>query len=330
MIREEVIEEKRSHAIGTWISLSGIFGVLGLFLGGIIIENLGWSSVFLLCIPMAILAVFLGGKAETTTPRTGVIEWRMVISAFILLLFFTYSIIQNNAHSWRNQYELILFIITIICIPFFIVYQNRSAYPLIPLEIFRNKNIVGANLGTFFIYFSLNGIYIFLIYYLQICYDYSPSKSGWAMLPASLMVTFFASPFGKLSGGNKFRTILLLGSILATTSYFFLAFLDKKSEYLIHFLPFILLLGLGMSLFVSPITKSSLSIEARLSGLASGFNNFVARFSGIMAICILGSIMAQTKDQFVAYKVSMIIMGFSSLIGTIFLWLFCKPNEEFS
>lgn len=329
LIKQEIDENEQGSAIGLWAGLSGAFGVLGLLLGGVIIEHLGWSALFYVTTPFVLFAMLVVPKEHNpiSQVQTTSIPWAVVTALIASLFLVVWSIIQGNQDQWSGSQNFALLGAGLMAFVFIIYWQNQGKNPLIPLNIFRNKTVLGANLGTFFIYFSLNGVYIFLIYHLQSYYVYPPSQAGWAMLPASLVVAVFASIFGKLSQkGNPVR-YLRWGSLIVTLGFIGLILPGAEAAYLTHFFPSILLLGFGMALFVSPITSFALSVSPQENGLASGINNMIARFSGMLAVGILGGIMNPNNSSLEAFQTVAWLMAVSAVLGTLCLWAFIRSNK---
>lgn len=329
LIKQEIENDKQGEAIGLWAGLSGAFGVLGLFAGGIIIEKLGWQSLFYSTMPFVVLAILIVPKEKLGINKAGrrKINWKMVFGVFLVLFFLVYTFIQGNQNSWQSSRDYLMAIAAISLFIGLIYLQNKSEQALIPLSIFKNNKVLGANLGTFFIYFSLNGVYIFLVFHLQSFYGYLPSEAGWAMLPASLMVTLFASTLGKYA--QKGREVLMLraGAIMTALAFLGLLIPGEEANYFSHFFPSILLLGMGMAFFVSPLTSFALSVSAENSGLASGINNLIARFSGIMAVVILGGVFTLMEEGVSRFRLCVLIMALSTLLGVAFLWKYIPKKE---
>ena len=190
LIKQEIDGSQQGSAIGLWAGLSGAFGVLGLLLGGVIIEYLDWSALFYTTLPIVFFSIAVVPKERNvpTSTKADSIPWIQITTILLSLFLVVWSIIQGNQDQWSSPYNLPLLGAGLFAFLSVIYWQNRGKAPLIPLNVFQNKTVLGANLGTFFIYFSLNGVYIFLIYHLQSYYGFPPSQAGWAMLPASLIV----------------------------------------------------------------------------------------------------------------------------------------------
>lgn len=321
LIKQEVAADLHGKAIGMWAGLGGIFGVLGLLVGGLLIERLGWTSIFWASMIPAVIAVIIIPKERHRKVKAGEAKPPVstAIGIFSGIFLVTLALIFGNQNSWVSVWNYLTTLGSVGALTFLIIRQNRLSAPLIPLKVFRRKLILGANIGTFLIYFSLNGLYTFMVYQLQSFYDYSPTHAGWSMIPASLMVTIFAGRFGKRE--KHARSFLLLGSALCSVAFAGLyLFSHDNSNYFTHFLPMIILLGLGMALLVSPITNFAMSVSNQYTGLASGVNNLIARFSGLIAIAVIGGIYYSGDPSVGVFKTCLGIMGASVVLATMFLY----------
>lgn len=320
LIKQEVPKEDQKTAIGLWAGIGGAFGVAGLLAGGYIIETWGWPAVFYTALPLGFIAFFSVPKElKTEKVEDSKLNVVAVVALFLAIAFLSFSLITGNQHQWNASSDFIWLAASIALIALVLTWQNKASSPLIPFRFFRQRRVLGANLGTFFMYFSLNAVYIFLVYHVQTYYGYEPTKAGWVMLPASLVVTLFASWFGKLSQKKWGDKSLKWGAFLATIGFAGLVLSGENALYFTHLFPFILLLGFGMALFVAPITSTALEVEAKESGLASGLNNLIARFSGLLAIGIIGGVFSMVEDQLLRFRISAIIMASSAFLATAFL-----------
>ena len=288
------IESQRGWAIGLWAGFSGAFGVAGFLVGGWILQIIGWQLIYLINIPIGIIALLITLRfvPETNNPDAKGIDWFGTLWLAMGLFGVSYGLIFGPIVGWTNYVTLTSLIAGVSGALLFLFSQMRSKYPLIPLRIFRDRLVAGANTVTFFLYFSLTGVYVFLVIYFQQLHGYSPLQAGAAMLPPSLLVTLFSSKFGSLADRIGPRLPLIIGPILSALGITLLTLPGANANYFTQFLPALIIFGTGMIIFVAPITKAALSVDAKHSGVASGINNAVARVSGLMAIAVLGALMA--------------------------------------
>jgi EmrB/QacA subfamily drug resistance transporter len=286
------LERERGQAIGLWAGLSGGIAALGPFLGGWLVENVSWQAVFLMPVPilLAALTVTYLFVPENKSPQLRRLDWPGTLLIFIGLLGLAYGLISGPVSGWTAPLVLAGLIGGPIAIALFILLERRQPDPLVPLGIFRNRLVAGANTVTLFLYFALNGVIFFLVLNLQQIQGYSPATAGLALLPPIVLITFLAGPAGALADRTGPRRQMILGPLIVGAGMALLTTGGAESSYFVHFLPGMILFGLGMALVIAPLTKSALSVESRLSGAASGVNNAVSRIAALLAVAILGAI----------------------------------------
>ena len=136
-----------------------------------------------------------------------------------------------------------------------------------------------------------------------------------------------ASYFGKLAQKGTPVRYLRWGAVLVALGFIGLTLPGAEALYFSHFFPSILLLGFGMALFVSPLTSFALNVDFKENGLASGINNMIARFSGMLAVGILGGIMDPTFSSLESFKTIAWLMAVSTAFGTACLWYFVSEKH---
>ena len=289
-------DDQKGRAIGLWAGLGAGFGVLGLLTGGFIVEYLGWRSGFLAMLPIGAATLWLAVRSIPALPATGRLAINIPgsVALSLGLLGISYALIYGPVRGWLTLTIMVPGLLGLIAMWIFRQSERTSSRPLIPADFFHINPVVWPNLITFFLYFSLNGLYVFLILFFQQLFGYAPGAAGMAMLPPSLAVMILSSYFGKLGDRLNPKLLLAAGTGLTTLGMLLLLTVDIEANYFSSFLPRLLLIGLGMSMFVAPITKLAVAVTREYSGVASGLNNTVARISGLMAMAILGSVLAVT------------------------------------
>lgn len=293
IINASFVEQERGQAIGLWAGLSAGISALGPFLGGVLIESFGWSSIFYLNIPLGFAALWITLRfvPESKNPEAGKLDWLGTFWITIGLFGVSFGLIQAPIIGWYNPLIWITLIGGLCSMGIFILVEARVESPMVPLRIFHNPLVAGANLVTFFLYFSLYGLLFFLVINLQQFQGYTPALAGAALIPPILIITFFSGSAGSLSDRIGPRLPMIIGSSLVGIGMVLLMIPGLQDNFFTHFLPGLLLFGGGMALLLAPLTKSALSVEDNLSGIASGINNAVSRTAALMAITILGAMM---------------------------------------
>ncbi len=289
-------DKEQGKAIGLWSGFAGGVAALGPFLGGWLVEVLGWQSIFYINIPIGLLAIFLTLKyvPETRNDASQRLDILGTVLLLVGLLGISYALIEAPVQGLYNTWVIGSLIFGVASICTFAFMEKRIEEPIFPLKIFQSKLVTGANLVTLFLYFALNGIIFFLILNFQQLQHYSPIIAGLGMLPSILLITFLSGPAGSLSDKIGPRIPMILGPIIVGVGMVSMILPGMNANYFVAFLPGLILFGLGMSLVIAPLTKSALAVDKRYSGAASGVNNAVSRVAALLAIALLGAIMSMT------------------------------------
>jgi len=283
--------KERGKAIGLWSGYSGGIAVFGPLLGGFIVDNFNWHFIFFMIVPFGLLAWLITKKhvPESKNPDARAIDWLGTFYIALALFGISFGLIQGPSKGWVGLPAFSL-IIGLTAFILFYLSQKRSKHPIIPLEIFKNKIVVGANIVTFFLYFSLQGLIFFLVLNFQQFQGYSATLAGMGLLPSIIIITFLSGPSGGLADKIGPRTQMILGPLIVALGIASMILPGLGVNYFIGFLPGLILFGGGMALVIAPLTKSALSVSEKFSGVASGLNNAIARVAFLMAVAVMGAV----------------------------------------
>ncbi|MEM1261989.1 MAG: MFS transporter [Pseudomonadota bacterium] len=281
---------ERAQAIGVWAGASALTTAAAPLLGGLLVDAFGWQAVFWLIAPFAATACMLGGWRIPSRPITrlgGSLDWlgaALLAPSFALL---TYGFAAEGTGTIHGGY--IGFGLTLLAL--FAFHEHRSSSPMMPLTLFKSRIFRGANLVTLLLYFSIGGAFYFIPFNLIQVQGYSALQAGAAFLPMTLLIGFGSSPMAKLATQMTPRTLLTAGAALTCGGLVLLAFPSSETTYLRHWLPGITIVGVGMTLSVSPLTTVVMtSVDEQQSGTASGINNTAARMAGMLATAALTAV----------------------------------------
>ena len=301
LIQSSFQPSDRAKAIGLWSSLAGIAGLIGPFLGGLLVDAASWRLVFLINVPFAAAIVAVAGRhvPESRDPaHHGRFDYAGAVLGAVALGGVTYALIGAGEHPTRPD-VLASAAIGVAAGAVFLVHERRTADPMLPLGLFADRQFTGANLATLAIYGALGGSGLFLVLQLQTVLDYDATAAGAAMLPSIAMITLLSPYMGAVATRIGPRLPMTVGPLIVAAGTLLLAGVDGGQPYVVEILPGSLLQGLGMAVVVAPLTATVLGAAPdALAGIASGVNNAVARAAQLLAVAALPVAVGLSGDDY--------------------------------
>ena len=277
------------RAVGQWTAWSGIGTMIGPPLGGLLVQYASWRWIFFINLPAAAVAVALAtaGRTDERLPEHPR-PLQPVGAAAIAIGFggLTYGLIDGGQHGFASVWWA--FLASAAGLGLLVLSERRSANPLLPMELLRERLFVVANLYTLLVYAALGGATFYLALYLQSgAVGYSPTRASLIFLPISIVMFFIAARFGRLSDQHGPRRYLTVAPLVMAAGFVLLTFVTGTS--LLVPLPGVLVMSLGLAMLVAPITSTALKAAPdEFAGLAAGVNTTVSRLGGLIATPLLG------------------------------------------
>jgi EmrB/QacA subfamily drug resistance transporter len=290
--------DERGRAIGTWSAWTSVFSALGPVAGGWLMQVWSWRLIFLMNLPIAFVVILLApripesratsaGESAPPLDRMGAI---LAASAFAAI---TYALSFAPEFGWKSPQVLWLFFGGLGLLATFLWSQSERKNTMMPLAFFRDPRFLAANLLTFLLYGALSGaLYVTPFYLIQVRH-YAPANAGAVFLPLIALMFAFSSRVGELIPMISERALLSAGSILSGAGFVAFVLCDGQRGYVLSMLPGVLLLGVGMTCVVAPLTTAVMSsVPETATGIASAVNNALSRFAGLLAVSLLSLVLA--------------------------------------
>jgi EmrB/QacA subfamily drug resistance transporter len=285
----------RAKAMGVFGFVTAGGGTLGVLLGGILTDLLSWHWIFLVNVPIgaAVFALalrFVPAVGRSLAARQRLDVWGAVLVTSALMLA-VYAIVNGNNAGWTSAQTLGLLAAAILVLAAFLLVESRIDEPLIPLGIFRGRNLATANAagvlwaGAMFAWFFLSALY------LQLVLGYSPLQVGLAFLPANLITGALSLGISaKLVLRFGIRPPLVTGLLIATVGLALFARAPVGGHFVVDVLPSMVLLGFGAGIAFNPILLAAMGdVDESQSGLASGVVNTSFMMGGALGLAVLAS-----------------------------------------
>jgi EmrB/QacA subfamily drug resistance transporter len=292
--------DDRGRAIGAWSGLGGIATAVGPFLGGWLIDSVSWRWVFLINLPIAAVAVVIAARHVPESRDDDAAAHLDVVGSTLLtvgLAGLVYALIEGPGNEWTAT--VVGFgVLGVGSLLGFLLVESRRDHPMVPLSVFRSRQFSGANAVTFVVYAALGAVTFLLVVHLQSDLGYSALEAGASLLPITVCMLFLSTRAGALAQRIGPRLPMTVGPLVVAAGMALLGRVEPGSSYWADVFPAIVVLGLGLSLTVAPLTATVLgAVDDAHAGIASAINNSVARIAGLLAVAVLPAAAGLTAGQ---------------------------------
>ncbi|MFJ1705419.1 MFS transporter [Kitasatospora sp. NPDC088346] len=285
-------EDERGKAMAAWGSVS-MLGLVGSpVLGGILIDHFSWHSIFFINVPVVALAVLaaLTLMPESKGPWQKPDPLGAVLSAvgMTALIWWIIELPQHGAFGGRSALTLA---VAVLALGAFVVWENVTPEPMVPLALFRQRNFSGGSLSLTLVQIGNGGLLLVLTQYLQFVLGYSPVKAGLAFVPLAVAALIGNAAGAGLAARTGNRLLVLAGMLVMASSFALLATVSASTGFAVPATA-LGLLGLGAGLAMPAAVGALMStIPAEKAGVGSALNDTIQQAGTALGIAILGSLL---------------------------------------
>jgi EmrB/QacA subfamily drug resistance transporter len=284
--------DRLNVAFGVWGAVMGLSSAAGPIVGGVLVEQVNWQSVFFINVPIGIAAILLGlwVLAESRAEQLSRIDGLGVVLLSGAMFCLVWAIIKAPEYGWGDGRTLGFFAAAVVIGALFVAWQARAAQPLLPLGLFRNASVSIGTVLMILVSFSMLGAMFFVTFFFQGVHGLSPLEAGLRMLPMSAGM-IVASPLAGLAQSKLGPRIpMAVGMLITALAMFLLSRLELDASYLASAVPFTLL-AFGLSPVMVGATQVIVgNAPGDLSGVASGLQQSAMQVGGALGTAVLGAV----------------------------------------
>jgi EmrB/QacA subfamily drug resistance transporter len=297
---------ERAKAMGVFGFVSAGGGSIGELLGGFLTNSLNWHWIFLVNIPIGV-AVLVLSRALLPAARGQAAAGRLDVAGAVTvtasLMLAVYAIVNGNDAGWTSGQTIGLLVAAMALLATFLLIEARVRAPLVPLGLFRLRNVTTANVigvlwaAAMFAWFFLSALY------LQLVLEYNPLQVGLAFLPADLIMAAFSLGLSaRLVTRFGIKRPLTIGLLLAAAGLILFTRAPVGGDFVVDVLPAMVLLGLGAGIAFNPVLLAAMNdVAPAESGLASGVVNTSFMMGGALGLAVLASLAASRTESLAFY-----------------------------
>jgi EmrB/QacA subfamily drug resistance transporter len=322
---------QRGTAIGIWVGISAMALAIGPLIGGILTEQINWSWIFFINVPVGIAGIIVS-RLFITESRDESEEQRLdlpgLVSSAVGLFGLTYALIEGNNYGWSSARILGGFALAAVGLVTFVLLEHRQRVPMLDLSLFKNSTFSGANVTMLLVALAMFGVFFFNSLYLGQVLGYSPIQTGATFLPLTVLIVFVAPLAGRFSDKIGSRWLMGAGLVLLSASLLSFSTLGVDSGFW-DIVPGLILGGFGMSLAMTPTTAAAMgSVPVDKAGVGSAVLNSMRQVGGSLGIALMGAIVAASisvkptnpayPDQFVeGYHNALHVAAAIAILGAV-------------
>jgi EmrB/QacA subfamily drug resistance transporter len=295
----------RARAIGVYSFVGSAGASLGFFAGGLLTQGIGWHWIFFVNVPIGVATAILAVRLFPSDRGTGLRAGADATGAVLVtagLMVGVYAIVEAARYGWASAHTLGSGAVALALLAGFVLRQATARRPLLPLRVFRSRNVSGGNLAQALMVAAAIGFQFLISLYLQRVLGYGPIEAGVAVVPTAVVIGIVSLGFSaRLNTRFGPRRVLVVGLVLIAVALALLTRLPVDGRYPADILPALLLLGTGAGMTLPAVTTLAMSgATAEDAGLASGLVNTTQQIGAALGLAVMASLATARTDRALA------------------------------
>ena len=288
--------KERARAIGAWAAVAGAGSAFGPLIGGFLLEHFWWGSVFLINVPVVIVAL-IGGRTllptsrDESAPRLDPLGAVLSVTGLVVVLW---GVIEGPVKGWSDPLVLGAIVGGVAVLIGFVLWELKCQHPMLDVRFFRNPRFSAANGAITLVFFAMFGTSFLATQYLQTVLGFSALEAGVRMLPMAVTMLIVAPLSPRLVERIGTKVVVGVGLVLAATGTAILSQLPLENGYPVM-VAGMMVMATGMGLVMAPATESIMgSLPPSKAGVGSAMNDTTRQMGGALGVAILGSVLASS------------------------------------
>jgi EmrB/QacA subfamily drug resistance transporter len=293
---------ERNVALSVWGAVASGGAAVGVLLGGILTQYLNWRWNFFINVPVGIFVVLAALRVvehHKEVAEHNNLDLPGAISVTAGLMALVYALVKAPTYGWTEHRTLTYFAISFALLLFFVLNESRARHPLMPLRIFRIRNLSGADALMMFQAAGLFSVFFFTTLYLQEILGYTPVKTGVSFLVIPVAIALTATNVPRVIKRVGYRPILMVAPLVVSAGLFWVSHIPVHGTYWGNVAPGMILMGLGMgATFVSVTIAATSGVPQHEAGLASGLLNTSQQIGGALGLAVLTGVATSATTRY--------------------------------
>ena len=285
---------ERATAIGIWSAVSGLAVAIGPVTGGALLRHFTWSSVFLVNVPVVLIALVAGRLLlpESRDPKAGRFDPLGAVLSVAGIALLTWSIIEAPGHGWLSATTLGGIFGALVILALFAAWQARRPDPMLDVRLFRNPRFSAASVAIALAFFGLFGFIFMITQYFQIVRGYNPLDAGLATLPFAVITAAFSPVAMIVMRWTGTKLVVAFGLLLMSSGFIVAALTPLGGSYWTWIVGAMALMSSGLAFTTGPATEAIMGALPRAkAGAGSAVNDTTREVGGTLGVAIVGSVL---------------------------------------